>query len=103
MTNATDVIDAAADAAPTDTHLSTEQIAEVLGLLKGSDSVELKLSVPDTNRRSAVASLGIDALDAQIRQVVESHGGEVSAASANGGGTVVRLRLPTFPAPVTDS
>ena len=32
--------------------------AEVLRLLKGADSVELKLSVPDSNRRSAIASLG---------------------------------------------
>ena len=68
MTKATDA-KAAAKAGPTDSRLSTEKIAEVLGLLKGSDSVELKLSVPDANRRSAVASLGIDPLDAQIRQV----------------------------------
>lgn len=50
--------------------LSPEQISEVLGLLKGADSVELKLSVPDANRRSAVVALGMDALDAQLRQVV---------------------------------
>ena len=72
MTKATDVTKAPAKAAPTDTRLSTEQIAEVLRLLKGADSVELKLSVPDTNRRSAIASLGIDSLDAQIRQVAFS-------------------------------
>ena len=58
-----------AAAAPTDTRLSTEQLAEVFRLLRGSDSVELKLSVPDTIRRSAVSSLGMDVLDAQIRQV----------------------------------
>lgn len=53
-----------------ETWLSTEQLAQVLWLLKGSDSVELKVRVPDADRRSAVASLGIDPLDAQVRQVV---------------------------------
>jgi hypothetical protein len=57
-------------AEPKETRLSTEQLAQVLSLLTGSDSVELKVSVPDADRRSAVASLGIDALDAQVRQVV---------------------------------
>ena len=49
--------------------LSHEQIAEMLGLLKDSDSVELKLTVPDHDQRSAVVSLGLDPLEAQIRQV----------------------------------
>jgi hypothetical protein len=50
--------------------LSTEQLAQLLKLLKGADSVELKLTVPDANRRSAVTALGMDPLDAQVRQVV---------------------------------
>jgi hypothetical protein len=50
--------------------LSTEQVAQVLKLLKGADSVELKFSVPDENRRSAVAALAMDPLDAQMRQIV---------------------------------
>ena len=50
--------------------LTSEQIIEVLPLIKGADSVELKLTVPDSDRRSAVARLGIDALDAQMRQVM---------------------------------
>src|SRR5499426_4136144 len=49
--------------------LSHEQIAEMLDLLKDSDSVELKLTVPEHDQRSAVVALGIDPLDAQIRQV----------------------------------
>ena len=49
--------------------LSQEQIAEMLDLLKDSDSVELKLTVPEHDQRSAVAALGMDPLDAQIRQV----------------------------------
>ena len=49
--------------------LSHEQIAEMLDLLKGSDSVELKLTVPEYDQRSAVVALGMDPLEAQIRQV----------------------------------
>lgn len=50
--------------------LSGAQLEELLRLIKGSDSVELKLSVPDADRRSAVRTLGMDPLNAQIRQVV---------------------------------
>jgi hypothetical protein len=49
---------------------SAEQLSELLGLLAGADSVELKLTVPESDHRSAVASLQLDPLDAQIRQVV---------------------------------
>ena len=49
--------------------LSHEQIAEMLGLLKDSDSVELKLTVPEHDQRSAVVALGMDPLEGQIRQV----------------------------------
>jgi hypothetical protein len=49
--------------------LSQEQIAEMLALIKDSDSVELKLTVPEHDQRSAVAALGMDPLEAQIRQV----------------------------------
>jgi hypothetical protein len=50
--------------------MSTEQVAQILRTLRGADSVELKLSVPDADQRSAVTTLGMDPLDAQIRQVV---------------------------------
>jgi hypothetical protein len=49
--------------------LTDEQLREVLALAKGSDSIELKLTVPESDQRSTVAALGIDPLDAQIRQV----------------------------------
>jgi hypothetical protein len=49
--------------------LLTPQLEELLGLVGDADSVELKLTVPDEDRRTAVAALGIDALDARIRQV----------------------------------
>jgi hypothetical protein len=69
--------------------LSTEQAAQVLRLLRSADSVELKLSVPDADRRSAVAALGIDPLDAQIRQVVFF---DTSELTLNHHGVVVRAR-----------
>jgi hypothetical protein len=69
--------------------LSTEQVAQVIRLLRGADSVELKLSVPDADRRSAVAALGIDPLDAQIRQVLYLDTPELAL---NQHGVVVRAR-----------
>jgi hypothetical protein len=51
------------------TGLSGDDLSEVLSLLRGADSVELKLTVPDSERRSAIAALELDPLDAQIRQV----------------------------------
>jgi len=49
--------------------LSDDQLTEFLGLIKGADSVELKLTVPEHDLRSAAAALGMDPLDAEIRQV----------------------------------
>jgi hypothetical protein len=51
------------------TPLSDEQLQELTALLKAADTVELKLSVPDADRRSTVVALGMDPLDAFIRQV----------------------------------
>ena len=49
--------------------LSDEQLAQAMELARGSDSVELKLTVPETDQRSTVAALEMDPLEAQIRQV----------------------------------
>jgi hypothetical protein len=49
--------------------LSDEQIAEFLELTKGADSVELKLTVPISDRSRASTALGVDPLDGQLRQV----------------------------------
>ncbi len=46
-----------------------DRLQEMLGLIEGADSVELKLTVPESNQRSAVRSLGMDPLEAEIRQV----------------------------------
>jgi hypothetical protein len=49
--------------------LSDAQRSELLGLVDESDSVELKLTVPEADQRSTVQALGMDPLQAQIRQV----------------------------------
>jgi hypothetical protein len=49
--------------------LSDTELAELLGLIKDADTVELKVTVPDSDLRSAVQALGMDPLDAQLRQV----------------------------------
>jgi hypothetical protein len=49
--------------------LSDEQLRELVGLMEGADSVELKVTVPDEDRRSTVVALGMDPLDAYLRQV----------------------------------
>jgi hypothetical protein len=47
----------------------TSELEEFLGLLGDADSLELKLTVPDEDRHSAAAALGVDPLAARIRQV----------------------------------
>jgi hypothetical protein len=69
--------------------LSPEQVAEVLGLLEGAQSVELKLSVPDSDMRSTATSLGMDTLDAELRQVAFFDTPELTLNSL---GLVVRAR-----------
>ena len=46
-----------------------DRLAGLLAILPDVDSVELKLSVPDTDHRPVLRLLAIDSLDAQIRQV----------------------------------
>jgi hypothetical protein len=46
-----------------------EQVRDILGPIKGADGVELKLTVPDEDRRSTVVALGLDPLDAYLRQI----------------------------------
>jgi hypothetical protein len=49
--------------------LSDAELPPLLALVDDADSVELKLTVPDSERRSTVTALGMDPLEAQIRQV----------------------------------
>ena len=85
------------------TELPTEELAQLLALVAGSDSVELKLTVPEAEHRSAIATLGLDPLEAQIRQVfffdtpgldLNKSGVAVRARRVQGrtGDTVVKLR-----------
>jgi hypothetical protein len=69
--------------------MTAEQIQEIEGLLTKIDSLELKLTVPDTDRQSIVAQLGMDVLDAQIRQVVFFDTPDLQLEAA---GLVVRAR-----------
>jgi hypothetical protein len=69
--------------------LSDEQLEEFLGLIEGADSVELKLTIPEADQASGVATLGMDPLDAQIRQVYFFDTPDLALYS---GGVVVRGR-----------
>ena len=67
----------------------TPNFPRLLALIKDSDSVELKLTVPDGQQRSAVHALGLDPLDAQIRQVFFFDTPELALFNS---GLVVRAR-----------
>jgi hypothetical protein len=69
--------------------LSDEQLLDFSGLVEDADSVELKLSVPERQQRSAVAALGLDPLDAQVRLV---HFFDTPALDLERAGVVVRAR-----------
>jgi hypothetical protein len=92
--------------------LTHEQLQELLTLLKDSDTVELKLTVPDSALRSTVRALGIDPLEAQIRLVtffdtpdlaLDKAGIVVRARRIQGKGddSVVKLR-PVVPSELPD-
>jgi hypothetical protein len=69
--------------------LTDEQTAELLALTKHVDSVELKLTVAESQQRPALLGLGIDPLDAQIRQVYFL---DTPDLALNRAGVVVRAR-----------
>ena len=69
--------------------LSDQDLAELVSLTKGADSVELKLTVPVSERSRGAAALGVDPLDAQIRQVYFFDTPELALNKA---GVVVRAR-----------
>jgi hypothetical protein len=95
-------------AATTRPALTDEKLADLLKLVAGADSVELKLTVPESDQRSAVEALDLDPIDAQIRQVyffdtpdlaLNEKGVVVRARRVQGKGedSVVKLR-PVVPA-----
>lgn len=95
--------------APAPPTIDPEQLDELMTLLHGSDTVELKLTIPDGDQRSAVRSLEMDPLDAEVRQVfffdtpdlaLNKHGVIVRARrTATGDDSVVKLR-PVVPSEI---
>src|SRR4030095_12396630 len=69
--------------------LSDDDVASVIALIKDSDTVELKLTVPETDHRSTVTALDMDPLEAQIRQVFFF---DTPDLALNAKGVVVRAR-----------
>jgi hypothetical protein len=51
------------------TELSDEELGDLLDLVKGADSVELKLTLPEADQIATIRALKLDPLNAQIRQV----------------------------------
>lgn len=89
-----------------------ESVADVLELLRSSDTVELKVTVKDSDQRSALMALDMDVLGAEFRQVfffdtpdlkLHKSGLIVRARRIpKGGDTVVKLR-PVVPSEVPQS
>jgi hypothetical protein len=69
--------------------LTDEDLGELIELTKGSDTVELKLTVSMSERSAGGAALGVDPLEAQIRQVFFF---DTPDLKLNKGGVVVRAR-----------
>lgn len=70
------------------TRLSGDDVVKVLELLKGSDSVELKVIVPE-GHRGAIPALGFDPVEAEPRQTFFFDTPELSL---NKVGLIVRAR-----------
>jgi hypothetical protein len=88
--------------------LSDDALVEMLSLMRGADSVELKLTIPESAQRSAIEALGMDPLGAQVRMVyffdtpelaLERQGVVVRArrVAQKGDDSVIKLR-PIVPA-----
>jgi hypothetical protein len=98
----------------TDTPRWTDaQLAELMGLISGADSVELKLTVPAAEHRATIGNLPMDPVEAQPRQVfffdtpnldLDKAGLVVRARRVQGGrgDTVVKLR-PVVPADLPEA
>lgn len=83
--------------------LSGEDMMKILDLVKGANSIELKLSVPLPGQQATVRSIGLDPVEAQPRQAyffdtpdlaLNRAGIVVRARRIQGGGadTVIKLR-----------
>ncbi len=83
--------------------LSDSQLADMMRLIGGADSVELKLTIPEDAQRATISNLNLDPVEAQPRQVfffdtptlaLDKAGVVVRARRTQGGAgdTVVKLR-----------
>jgi hypothetical protein len=90
-------------ATPSIQSLSDAEIVGLLETLKGADSLELKLTVPEPHQRATTTALELDPLEAQIRQVfffdtpdlaLDAHGVVARARriQGKGGDSIVKLR-----------
>ena len=75
--------------ATTSQRLSDDDLIRALGLAAGSDSVELKLTVPAEHQRATWAKLDLDPIDGQVRLV---HFFDTPDLALNQAGVVVRAR-----------
>jgi len=75
--------------ATTSQRLSDDDVIRALGLAGGSDSVELKLTVPADHQRDTWMKLGLDPIEGQIRLV---HFFDTPDLALNRAGVVVRAR-----------
>ena len=69
--------------------LVSAELLELMELVRDADSVELKLTIPESDQRSTIAALEIDPLDSQIRQVFFF---DTPDLALNKAGVVVRAR-----------
>jgi hypothetical protein len=76
-------------ATPSPSVLLPEDLLQMMELVKQSDSIELKLTVPASAYRSAAKALAIDPISAQIRQIFFFDTPELTLNQA---GVVVRAR-----------
>src|SRR3954447_3953332 len=69
-----------------------DELVRLLELIRGANSVELKLTVPDDSQRSTIAALGVDPLEAQIRQVFFFDTPDLALSEAGGVARVRRIQ-----------
>ena len=72
-----------------DPGMTTDQFVELMTLVKGAKSVELKLTVPADSARTTFGALGIDPIDGEIRLVTFF---DTPDLALNQAGVVVRAR-----------
>ncbi|MFZ0031900.1 MAG: hypothetical protein WAK84_08505 [Candidatus Cybelea sp.] len=74
---------------PAQETLIAERLGGFLAAVNGAHSVEVKVTVPETSHRSALAALGIDPLEVELRQVYFF---DTSDLALNARGLIVRAR-----------